>query len=70
MAVPIQPGPVLQIGEPEKLFAVPLEESGFIQARMVASADARRFLVNTPEQVSQDEGFSVVTNWTADLRSR
>ena len=68
MSVPIQTGPTLGIGTPEKLFSVTLFEPGFVQTRFAASGDGRRFLVVTPVQAARDEGFSVVANFTADIR--
>jgi eukaryotic-like serine/threonine-protein kinase len=68
MAVPIQLGPSPEIGTPVKLFRMPIFDVGFTQSRYAASKDGSRFLVVSPMTVVRDEGFSVVTNFTADIR--
>ena len=68
MAVPIQLGPSPEIGTPARLFRMPIFEIGFTQCRYAPSKDGSRFLVVSPLAVVRDEGFSVVTNFTADIR--
>ncbi len=70
MAVPVRFEPGLETGNPAKLFTVPLESEGYIQCRLVATDDGRRFLGSVQEQRSQADEFSVITAWTTDLKIR
>jgi Tol biopolymer transport system component len=70
VAMPVTAGATFDAGTPLPLFKTPVVETGFAGTRWVPSADGQRFLVNLPLRGPERPRFTVVTNWTAELKRR
>ncbi|MGC2618949.1 MAG: hypothetical protein WA414_07895, partial [Acidobacteriaceae bacterium] len=67
MAVDVQPsGPSLELGTPHALFKVATVTGP--QGPFTVSGDGKKFVMNTVLAQSMVEPFTLVTNWTADLK--
>ena len=64
MAVPVRTTPTLEVGRPAPLFT--------LQARtwtdFVVSPDGKRFLAVVPQAFAGEQPFTVILNWTAEVR--
>jgi Tol biopolymer transport system component len=69
-SVPINAGASFESGTPVRLFQVPVVESNYNGWRWQPTRDGQRFLVNTPLQGPERQSFTVVTNWTQELKRR
>jgi Tol biopolymer transport system component len=67
MAVEIRTSPVFQAGVPKVFFQTLLTSNTFY-FRWDATADAKRFLLETPSAQSAQAPFTVVLNWQAALK--
>jgi Tol biopolymer transport system component len=64
MAVPVKAGDNFETGEAISLFKL----DSTVENSYDVSVDGQRFLVNTAERTTQSMPFTVVLNWTSDLK--
>jgi Tol biopolymer transport system component len=64
MSVPIRTTPRLEVGSPSALFAL----SGRPWEDFAISADGKRFLAVVPQAFAGEQPFTVIVNWTAEVR--
>jgi Tol biopolymer transport system component len=69
-AVPVTAGERFEAGTPLPLFRTPIVETTLTGQRWLPTQDGQRFLVNMPLRGPELPRFTVVTNWTADLKRR
>jgi len=68
MSVDTKLGATFLAGVPKALFDVRVLTSTDFRNLYVATADGQRFLVNSTLEQSDVRPFSIVLNWTADLK--
>jgi serine/threonine protein kinase len=71
MAVAVRGGTSLETAVPRALFETRLDTSSFhgVKNNYVVTADAQRFLINTPAGEASSAPITVVVNWIADLKN-
>jgi Tol biopolymer transport system component len=69
-AVPVKTGAAFEAGMPVPLFRAATADGGYNGTRWAPSADGKRFLVNAPVRGTARPRFTIVTNWTAELKRK
>jgi len=75
MAVPINSGTNLDAGRLRTLFEIPRDAGPWLQGSVdqreyAASSDGQRFLIGVPVGEETSAPFTVVVNWTAELKKK
>ena len=70
LAVPVSLSPTFQAGVPVKLFDRTVYGAGIARSRWIPTADCQRILLNVPEGSGSLQSFTVVQNWTAEVRRK
>ena len=69
MAVAVETsGPAFRAGEPKAPFQTPLDYAELTRNSYVVTADGQRFLLPAPVEGAGRPRFTVVLDWTAELR--
>ena len=69
MAVEVKTGEVFENGTPEPLFETRMDMAGLIPVRQYAvTGDGQRFLMIVPPADEASLPFTVVLDWTAELK--